>query len=155
MYAINHDQEEFFEGVDTAIDIEAVGNLTMRLAQLLAEEVDLLENMKVKDIAPLQEEKLRLVHALERQRAILDHHPELMNGMTEEQREYLAQIIGIFDQVLRENHRRLRVARDVNLAIVGAIQDAIQEHSNRGVYSVRGTAMHDTTPVSLSLNNIV
>ncbi len=143
------------EELEGMLDVEAVGNLTLRLAQLLAEEVDYLDTMRIQDIAKLHEEKIALIRALEKQQQLLQMRPEMMSNVSDASRERLHQVIGIFQQVLSENHRRLQVARQVNNAVVEAIKDAIQEHASRGIYSVRGTTQMSGEALSISLNNVV
>ena len=141
--------------LDVMLDFEAVGNLTLRLAQLLAEEVDLLDTMKIQDIARLHEEKVTLVHALEKQTRLIHQRPDLLESMQPAERERLEQVVAIFQHVLAENRRRLTVAREVNMAVVEAIKDAMQEHASRGIYSMRGTPQMSAETLSVSLNNLV
>ena len=141
---------------EAALDVDAISHLTLRLAQVLAEEVDMLEHMRVSDLARLQEEKLSLVRSLETQKQLFALNPRMLGDMDDEQRDYLAQVIGIFEQVLKENHRRLRVARDVNRAMVEAIKETMQDHATRGIYSMRGLAeINNSAPLSITLNNVV
>lgn len=143
------------EPIELVLDFEAVGNLTLRLAQLLAEEVDLLDSMKVQDIARLHEEKLALVHALEKQHRLIQQRPDMLIGMEPEDRERLEQVTAIFQHVLAENHRRLTIAREVNMAVVEAIKDTMHEHASRGIYSMRGRPQMSGETLSVSLNNLV
>src|SRR3954463_10295736 len=81
--------------------------LTARLAQLLAEEVDLLSEMKVSRIEALQQEKLFLVNALEAQRKLVDKYPQLSETIPSQDREDLREVVEVFDSILEENHRKL------------------------------------------------
>lgn len=142
--------------VEPRLNIPALIQVTLRLAQILAEEVDLLDEMRIEEIAPLQDEKQRLTAMLEAQKKVLTRKPELLEQMSEEEHEEFVQVTEIFNQVLAQNHRKLRVARDVNEAIVGAIREGINEQNLKGVYSGRGvTQSTSSTPMSVSLNNLV
>jgi hypothetical protein len=149
------DADTFSDEIELNIDVEALGNLTLRLAQLMAEEVDILDQMRVSDLVPLQEEKLMLTAALEQQKRVLDMRPDLVERMSDEERAYLSEVVGVFENVLEQNHRRLRIARDVNLSMVQAVQQALLEHSSRGTYSVRGVTEKTGDTVSVTLNNVV
>ncbi len=129
--------------------------VTLRLAQILAQEVDLLDAMQVKEIAALQEEKLQLLGMLEAQKKVLQRKPELLDHLEEDERTELRQVVKLFEDIMQENHRRLRVARDVNEAIVGAIREAITEQHVRGLYSGRGMTQTSNAPISVTLNNMV
>ena len=130
--------------------------LTARLAQVLAQEADLLQEMKVSKIADLQKEKLVLTAALEMQKKQLDKNPELIQGATEEEREDLRSVIGIFDTILAENHRRLLMAKEVNQRIVEAITDVVTEVSNQGVYNDKGAPdMVGRDALSVTLNKTI
>lgn len=114
--------------------------LTARLAQVLAQEADLLEAMQVGKIADLQDEKQALVGALDSVKKQLAKRPHLLRQMGAEEREDLAQVVGVFHAVLEENYRRLSMARAVNQKIVEAITEVIQENTRNEVYDRKGTS---------------
>lgn len=130
--------------------------VTARLAQLLAEEVDLLKEMKVKDMERLQKEKIFLTNALEAQHRWLQKNPQALNLITPAQRTELAAVNKVFQEILRENHQRLLTAREVNGRIVQAIRSVADEHSGQRVYNQQGTMF---TPgvksLSITLNQSV
>src|SRR5690349_20065493 len=88
-----------------SIRIQDVITLTARLAQLLAEEVDLLNDMKVSRIEALQQEKLFLVSALEAQRKLLDKYPHLTETIPSQDKADLQEVVDVFNEILEENHR--------------------------------------------------
>lgn len=112
--------------------------ITARLAQVLAEEVDCLRDMKVSQIEKLQKEKIFLTNALEAYRKLLDKHPELKKTITPAQRSELEEVSGVFNSVLKENHQRLLVAREVNHRMVQAIRGCVVEQSGHKLYNQRG-----------------
>lgn len=112
--------------------------LTAKLAQVLAQEADYLQEMKISKIADLQKEKLLLTSALELQKKHLEKDPYIMGHISPEEKEDLRTVVGIFDAILRENHRRLLTAKEVNMRVVEAITDVVTETSNQGVYNEKG-----------------
>ncbi len=112
--------------------------LTARLAQLLAEEADLLESQKISKIADLQKEKLALLSALETFKKQVIKYPSLMEDITDEEREDMRSVIMIFNEILEENYKRLSMARAVNAQVVLAITEAVQEATRNDQYDRKG-----------------
>lgn len=138
------------------VSVPDVITLTARLAQLLAQEVDLLQAMKVSGIEPLQEEKQLIVSALQRQKIYIEQHPEALELIGAQEREELRSVVEIFDAVLAENFRRLQMARAVNQKMVEAIADAVAESQSNGVYDQKGQADVPTGEAwSIALNKTV
>ncbi len=154
--------EEEFEGDDETsaqilarVDVESVIALTARLAQVLAEEADLLAEMRVREIEGLQKEKLQLLEALEAQKRFLDRNPEIMAEVSDEDCLELAQIIEIFQTVMKENHRRLLIAREVNRKVVEAIADVMADANKNGMYDKKGMPERLAGNLSMSLNQTI
>lgn len=120
------------------INMKDVITLTARLAQVLAEEVDLLNDMKVSKIKDLQEEKLFLASALEAHKKLLKNNPELGATISAADRRDYAAVVRVFEDMLAENHRKLLVAREVNHQVVQAIRDVVMETSRSRVYDGAG-----------------
>ena len=72
--------------------------------------------------------------------------------MTDEQALELAQIIEIFQSVMKENHRRLLIAREVNRKVVEAISDAVSEANQHQVYDNTGAPEMSQSAIAVSLN---
>lgn len=130
--------------------------VTARLAQILAEEVDCLDEMRIADIEKLQDEKRRLGRTLEAMKREVERRPELKNTFALEEIETFREVSEIFNEVLHENHRRLLVAKEINFRVVQAISDVVREESQRTGYSRRGTQAEsrDKAP-SISLNKTI
>lgn len=127
--------------------------MTARLAQILAEEVDLLQAMNVSKIGDLQEEKLYLVSALEARKKLIQKNPHLIKNITSGQREELRKVYGVFDRVMQENYRKLQLAKQVNQKIIDIIRQVARDATMSGVYNGFGQAYafaHNT--LSLTLN---
>ena len=135
-------------------DVDTMIALTARLAQVLAKEADLLAEMKVSSIESLQKEKLQLLEALEAQKRHLDKHPEILDTLSDEDCLELAQMVEIFQNVMKENYRRLMIAREVNAHIVEAIAQAVKEASHKPIYDKTGSPEIDPS-ASLSVNQRV
>ncbi len=135
------------------IDIQSVITLTARLAQLLAEEVDLLSEMKVSKIEALQQEKLFLVGALESQRKLVDKHPYLVDTIPSQDKKDLQEVVDIFNTILEENHRKLLLAKEINHKIVQAITQVVKESTQSKSYDgqgINGSAPFETLSVTLN-----
>lgn len=136
------------------INIPDIISLTARLAQILAQEADLLQEMRIKDVAPLQKEKTMLANALEIYKKLIDKDPGMLRAATEEEREDLVTVTQIFDAVLQENYRRLLTAREVNLKVVEAITEAVGESNKNPVYDETGAKDLNGT-FSVTLNKTI
>jgi len=135
------------------IRVQDVITLTARLAQLLAEEVDLLTDMKVSRIEALQQEKIFLTNALDAQRKLLDKHPHLIETIPSQDKQDLKEVIEVFNNILEENHRKLLVAKEVNHKIVQAITTVVKESTLSRVYDGKGltnAAPFETLSVTLN-----
>jgi len=136
-----------------SIKIQDVITLTARLAQLLAEEVDLLDAMKVSKIEALQQEKLFLVGALDAQRKLVNKHPQLLDTIPSQDKRDLEEVVEVFNNILEENHRKLLLAKEVNHRIVQAITAVVKQKTMRWTYDGKGftgTAPYETLSVTLN-----
>ncbi|MFW0777625.1 MAG: hypothetical protein ACN2B6_07905 [Rickettsiales bacterium] len=135
------------------LDVRAIITVTARLAQLLAEEVDLLAEMKVEKVKDLQNEKLFLTNALEAQKKLIAKKPEVMDTIPSQDRHDLEEVARIFDDVLEENHRKLMIAKEINQRIVEAVTSVVKDQSKSKVYDekgVNGTAPYESLSVTLN-----
>ena len=133
-----------------AVNVENVIVLTARLAQVLAEEADLLADMRVSAIEGLQREKNLLAGALAKQKKLFDRFPHKLEEIGYEERERLEQIIEIFDSIMKENYRRLLIAKEVNRKVVEAIADAVSEAHAQALYNNKGV-VGQTGPEAVSV----
>ena len=135
------------------IKIQDVITLTARLAQLLAEEVDLLGDMKVNKIEALQQEKLFLVNALDAQRKLVAKHPHLLETIPSQDKQDLQEVVDVFNDILAENHRKLLIAKEVNHKIVQAITAVVKQTTASRTYDGKGAtgyAPYETLSVTLN-----
>jgi flagellar biosynthesis/type III secretory pathway chaperone len=121
-----------------SINVKDVITLTARLAQLLAEEVDMLDTMKISRVQQLQKEKQFILGALESHKRTLAKHPHLAETIPSRDKSDLEAVVRVFENILEENHRRLTIARDVNHRIVNAITEVVRDSSMSKVYGTQG-----------------
>ncbi|MEQ1789111.1 MAG: hypothetical protein ABL857_01575 [Rickettsiales bacterium] len=143
---------------DKALTFKAqdVVMLTARLAQLLAEEVDLLGDMKVKKIEALQKEKVFLTNALEAQRKLIERHPYMKDTIPSRDKKDLEDVAAVFQNILEENHRKLLLAKEINHKIVQAITDVVKETTQSRTYNGNGyTGMAAFNTLSITLNKTI
>lgn len=134
------------------LKVQDIVTVTARLAQLLAEEADLLAAMKMKEVEKLQHEKIFLTNALEAKRKLLNQHPHLSETIPSQDKEDLQRVVTVFNDILAENHRRLLLAKEVNHKIVSAIKDVVREQTSTRTYSNDGAkhyAQFQTISVTL------
>lgn len=135
------------------LKVQDIITLTARLAQLLAEEVDLLAAQKISKIEDLQKEKLFITSALEAHRKLIGKYPHLLETIPAQEKRDLQEVVNVFNNILEENHRKLKMARDVNHQIVQAITHVVKEHARSRFYDgkgVSGSAAYETLSVTLN-----
>lgn len=134
------------------LKIQDVITLTARLAQLLAEEADLLGNMKIKEIEKLQNEKIFLTNAIDAQRKMIEKSPHMVETIPSKDCHDMEALVEVFNNILAENHRKLLLAKEVNHKIVNAIKDVVKEHTvskNYGGDGVSRYAPFETMSITL------
>lgn len=140
----------------TQLNMQDVMTLTARLAQLLAEEADLLGAMKMKEIEKLQHEKLFLTNAIEAQRKLIDKNPHLVETIPAVDKEDMRRLVEVFNNILAENHRKLLLAKEVNHQIVTAIKNVVKDHTASKTYSLDGiTHQRPYETLSITLDKVI
>lgn len=158
--AVMPDDEEMMEAAHQlsaearqpgGLDVDVLKLLISRLAQVLAKEADMLDAMNISGLSDLQEEKLALVEALEKQKTLLNRRSQLLDALTSEQRDELEELIGVFNTVMEENYKRLLVAKEVNAHVVQVVKDMANEQARQSFYTETGQRSGDPS-VCFSLN---
>lgn len=135
------------------LDVDEMIQVTERLTDLLYEEVALLEAMNISGAGQLQNEKIALTQVLESQKMMLEIHPELVDDISEQDRQALSLVAEDFVTALEHNIRMVAVAKTVNGKVVQAIMETLQEQNSLGVYTKSGvTAAPPQHAISLTLN---
>ena len=129
-------------GFPTLPNVSDIISLTARLAQVLAEEADLLSAGDIKKVGELQKEKLLLTSALEREKKMISRNPEALQHVSAEDKQDLLSVMEIFNAILAENYRRMLVARDVNSFVVDAIGEVVNEATANSVYDKKARPDH-------------
>lgn len=138
---------------EPTLRMQDVVTLTARLAQVMAEEVDLLGSMRVSKIEALQKEKLFLINALEAQRKLVAKHPHVRETIPSQDIRDFEEVVQVFNDILEENHHKLLLAKKVNHQIVQAITSVVKDHTKSASYSMKGTngiAPFETLSVTLN-----
>lgn len=134
----------------------ALMDVASRLTGLMRQEVDLLHNMRIRDIEALQADKeclaadyCRLAQELRQDGAALKALPETLKA---ELRLLEAQ----FAKAARENQMALKAAMDANTRLFEIVAEAVREHqsahSQYGANAQVGTIAAAKTPACLSLD---
>lgn len=139
-----------------ALTLSEIIDVASRLGRILAQETHLLNTMNMKEVAKLQEEKGKLVSALEIQKKILKLDPAIKNGFLPEEIREFENISLMFDEILKENYRQLLRVKEVNRKVVEVIAKAVAESTPSAAgYGPTGIVPSQTlqhTPLSISQN---
>lgn len=111
------------------LELRSVIDVTKRLTDLLAEENNYLQSMQMKSVHKLQDEKLKLVSALEIQKKILKMDPSVKERFTDREKEEFRNITQQFERVLVDNYTNLTRVKAVNQRLVEAIAEAVMDHT--------------------------
>ena len=136
------------------VNVGVLKLLLSRLAQIMAQEVDMLEAMEISRLQTVQREKKALVDALEKQKKLLIRRNTLLDSVTEEEEEELRELVEVFEAILGENHKRLLIAKEVNARVVSAIADQAHESAKQSFYTPKGERAGDSS-VCVSLNRSI
>lgn len=128
-----------------------------RLIALMEHEIEILRDMKIREIETLQVEKDQLANAYLEHTRTLRQDPAQMRALAPAIREELTQALGRLQDVFGRNERTLRAAREANGRLIQAVVDAIAEkqgdattYTNAG--KVNRFASCEAGPTPLSLN---
>jgi len=144
-----------FEINPQEISVPNIMAVTARLAQVLAQEADFLAGMNIQEIPALQKEKVWLTKAMELQLKKVKKNPELLDDISDDERDEMEELFTIFDEVKQENYRRLNAAKEVNQRVVEAIAEVVNEQSKKGTYDEEGNPDYQDIALSVTLNEKV
>lgn len=136
------------------LTLPEITSVASRLSDVLAKENQFLIAMKIKEVAELQEEKNKLIAALDIQKKILALDPTIKLGFTQDDIREFEHISLQFEENLKENYRQLLRVKEINRKVVETIAKAIAENTTSQTgYNPQGTAAAPTlqnTPLSVS-----
>jgi hypothetical protein len=108
--------------------VGAVISIASRLVEIMNNEINTLRDMRVKDLAALQEEKNTLVVAYENAVGALQSEPEIFVAVNEAMKQEFAQVVSNFNNVLADNERALHAAQIAHDRLFKAIIHAVEEN---------------------------
>lgn len=119
-------------GDDPRPSISALIEIAARLIALLGRETALLREMKIREIASLQQEKLALSRAYEARVRSLNEHGEAIRQVEQAIRDELRATVSRFEHAAEANTIAVQAAQQVNQRLMQAIVDAVNERRGRG-----------------------
>lgn len=138
------------------LSADDVITLVARLAQVMAESTDLLRAGEIDAMKPFEDEKVRLVTVLEKQKAYLKQHPEISGGYTPEQQQSLKDVFQVMEHVRDEHYRELMLAKEINGKVMEAIAECVDEAQRDARYQFNGAGNPPfEPPASVTLNKKV
>jgi len=128
-------------------------DITQQLGQLLRVESDLLGEMRVKEIGPMQAQKQKLSQKLESFQKLLAADDTIVKTAAAQDREELLMLTDDLAAAIEENMRRTVVAQNVNQRVMRSLMDVMAEQQCTGAYGRLGQANATPAPaISLNLN---
>lgn len=106
-----------------------ITEVASRLGRLLAEESHFLDIMDFKSVAKLQNEKLKLISALEIQKKIIKMDPSIKQNFPQEEMLEFENVSAMFDKILAENYRQLMRMKTVNQKVVDIVAKAVAKRT--------------------------
>ena len=136
-----------------SMSVDELMETTLRLSDILARESEMITKMQYKDLAPLNDEKLKLTAVLEIYQQVMASDPTFVKKADAKTREQLILLTDDLAINVEENFRKVSVARAVNTRVMQAITDVMSEQHRPSTYGRNGLASqkHDLA-LSVNLN---
>lgn len=137
--------------------LDGLIDIASRLITLLGQETVLLRQMKIKDIAALQDEKLALTRAYEARMRDLSNNSGELDAVDQAIRDELRATVNRFEDAAKANAIAVHAAQEANQRLMQAIVDIVSERRGRTEgYAADGTStLKDARPregVALALD---
>jgi flagellar biosynthesis/type III secretory pathway chaperone len=137
--------------------IDGLIDVASRLITLLGQETVLLRQMKIKEIAALQEQKLALTRAYEARMRELNENSGELDVVDQAIRDELKATVNRFEDAAKANAIAVHAAQEANQRLMQAIVDIVSERRGRSEgYAADGTStLKDARPregVALALD---
>ena len=138
-------------------DVDGLIDIASRLIALLGRETELLRQMKTKEIAPLQDEKMKLTRAYESRVRSLNEQGNELALVDAAIRDELRATMNRFEDAAKANAIAIHAAQEANKRLMQAIVEVLNERRSRAEgYSADGVSTHkDARPregVALTLD---
>jgi len=128
-------------GPDLRPSVDGLIDIASRLITLLGRETSLLREMKIAEIAALQEEKLKLTRAYEARIRALNQNGDGLAAIDLAIRDELRATVIRFEDTAKANAIAVHAAQEANQRLIQAIVDIISERRGRTEgYGADGTA---------------
>jgi flagellar biosynthesis/type III secretory pathway chaperone len=119
--------------------VGAVVGIASRLIEIMNSEISVLRNMRIEELAALQEEKNVLVTAYENAVGGLQSEPEILIAVNAAVKQEFAETVSEFNKVLADNERALHAAQIAHDRLLKAVIQAVEEvHAPVKTYSANG-----------------
>ena len=144
-------------GPDMRPSVDGLIEIASRLIELLGRETALLREMKITEIAALQDEKLKLTRAYETRMRAVNQHGDELAAVDAAIRDELHATVNRFEDAAKANAIAVHAAQEANQRLMQAIVDIVSERRGRTEgYAADGTAtLSDSRPregLALSLD---
>ncbi len=139
----------------TAEELRQVIHIVQDLTSVMSREVELLRAMRVRDFGELQDHKLGLVEAYEKQTEGMRANPAFAEALDPVLRDELTDVMERMHAVMSENEQAINAARTANQRVATAIVKAVEEQQGESAgYSNRGGAARTAAkpPVSVQID---
>ena len=128
-------------------------DLMMRLAELLVHETNLLRSGRVRDIEPLQREKLRLTLLYQKALKALTAARATITALPAPLRVQFVAASGRLADAVGENERALRIGRAATRRLLDAIVESVQARLKPlRHYNARCRTTSGSTPLALAVD---
>ena len=140
------------------INLDDIIAVTTQLMHLMAQETMHLKMFRIKEIAALQEEKLKHVLYLEATKQLMASDPALLLSLPHDKVRELKTISTMMAEIMEENHYEIVKARQANKKVLEIMTSlVVQQVQGRSGYNRHGTmgnyvGKNGTLP-ALSVNN--
>jgi flagellar biosynthesis/type III secretory pathway chaperone len=134
-----------------SMSVNELMHATLRLSDILAEESEMIRDMRFKELPRLHEEKLKLASLLETYQQVIAADPDFVKRADEKTREELLLRTDDLAFNVEDNFRKVSVARAVNQRVMQAIMDVVGEQHRPGTYGRNGQAAA-SNDLALSVN---
>jgi hypothetical protein len=128
-------------------------DLMMRLAELLVHETELLRSGRVRDIEPLQREKLRLTLLYQKALKALTAAVTTISALPAPLRAQFIAASGRLADAVGENERALRIGRAATRRLLDAIVESVQARLKPlRHYNARSRTTIGSAPLALAVD---
>lgn len=136
-----------------AVKLEDIIEVTDRLNAILIKESALLAAMQLKDIGPLQEEKLMLSARLQSYQRVLAADESIAGEAHPASRDRLLTMANDLAGNIQENLRLTTIAQNVNRRVMQTFIEALAIQQRANTYSDQGTHENGSeVMVSININ---